>query len=252
VTDSAVFAPDATFALLALFVGAAYTAEAAAGFGSIMIALTLGGQLYPVPELLPVLVPLSTMVATWIVVRNREHVDVSLLARRLLPGMGVGLALGFLVFSSVSTASLTTGLGVLVVAIAGAELWRTATGAHAKARPMGPLPFAGITVGAGFMQGAAAVGGPLLAFALGRLGLAKKSFRSTIAVVWIVLNSALIVSYVATGRLGLESVSSTLMLVPVVAAGVALGNWLHHRLDEAAFRKLVLVLLLGAGLALAL
>lgn len=245
-----VFTPDLSFALLALFVGLAYTAEAATGFGSIVIALTLGAQLYPVPELLPLLVPLSVMLTTWVVVRNRQHVDRALLFGRVLPRMAVGLALGFAIFVSVSTAWLTTGLGVLVIAVAAVEFHRAASGAHASARPLGEAGFTGATVGAGIMQGAVASGGPMLVYALGRLGLPKARFRATLAFVWLALNSALVASYIATGRLDRDTAPFVALLVPVVFTALAFGNWLHHRLDEAAFRKVVLALLGVAGVAL--
>lgn len=248
--EAAIFTPDASFALLALCVGIAYTAEAATGFGSIVIALTLGAQLYPVPELLPLLVPLSVMLTTWVVLRNRHHLDRELLFARVLPRMGIGLVLGFAIFLYVSTAWLTTGLGVLVVGVAALELWRAVSGAAERARPLGPVEFTGATVGAGVMQGAVASGGPMLVYALGRLGLPKSSFRATLAFVWLALNSALVVSYVATGRLDAGTAPYVLLLVPVVLAALAFGNWLHHRLDEAAFRKVVLGLLGVAGLAL--
>lgn len=251
-TEAGAFAPDLTFALLALCVGTAYTAEAATGFGSIVIALTLGAQLYPVPDLLPLLVPLSVMLTTYIVIRNHHHVDRALLFGRVLPRMGVGLVLGLLIFVTISTAWLTTGLGVLVVAIAVIELWRSVSGAHAEARPLGSLQFTGVMVGAGIMQGAAASGGPMLVYALGRLGLPKQTFRASLAVVWLVLNVVLVASYVATGRLDAGTARYTALLVPVVLVALALGNWLHHRLDEDAFRKVVLALLGVAGVALVL
>lgn len=249
-SETAVFAPDLTFALLALCVGTAYTAEAATGFGSIVIALTLGAQLYPVPDLLPLLVPLSVMLTTYIVIRNHHHVDRSLLFGRILPRMGIGLVLGLLIFMNISTAWLTTGLGVGVVAIALIELWRSISGSHADARPLGEVQFTGVTIGAGVMQGAAASGGPMLVYALGRLGLPKQSFRATLAVVWLVLNVVLVASYVVTGRLDADSAMFTGLLVPVVIAALGLGNWLHHRLDEDTFRKVVLALLAAAGVAL--
>ncbi len=247
---SEVFTPDLSFALLALCVGIAYTAEAATGFGSIVIALTLGAQLYPVPELLPLLVPLSVMLTTWVVLRNREHVDRELLFSRVLPRMGVGLVLGFLIFVNLDAALLTTGLGVLVVAMAAIELWRAASGAAAVAAPLGPAGFTGATVGAGIMQGAVASGGPMLVYALGRQGLPKARFRATLAFVWLALNTALVASYIATGRLDAKTAPYVALLVPVVFAALAFGNWLHHRLDEAAFKKVVLALLALAGVAL--
>lgn len=249
-SEAAVFAPDLSFALLALCVGVAYTAEAATGFGSIVIALTLGAQLYPIPELLPLLVPLSVMLTAYVVTRNRQHVDRPLLFGRVLPRMAIGLVAGFTLFVHLPTAWLTPALGVFVVGVAALELWRTLSGEAAQARPLGPMAFNGATVGAGVLQGAVASGGPVLVYALGRLGLPKARFRATLALVWLTLNSALVATYVATGRLDTATAPYVALLIPVVVSALVFGNWLHHRLDEEAFRKAVLGLLALAGVAL--
>lgn len=243
------FAPDVSFALLALCVAIAYTAEAATGFGSIVIALTLGAQLYPIPSLLPLLVPLSVMLTTWVVTRNRQHVDAPLLFRRVLPRMGIGLVAGFALFVHLPTAWLTPALGVFVVGVAALELRRAMAGEGAG-RPLGPVGFTSATVGAGVLQGAVASGGPVLVYALGRLGLPKARFRASLALIWLTLNSALVAIYVATGRLDGATAPYVALLVPVVVAALVFGNWLHHRLDEEAFRRTVLALLAVAGVAL--
>ncbi|MGH0036438.1 MAG: TSUP family transporter [Myxococcota bacterium] len=251
-SDPSVFTPDLSFALLAVCVAIAYTAEAATGFGSIVIALTLGAQLYPIAELLPLLVPLSVMLAAWVVARNRRFIDRSLLFGRALPRLGIGLALGFTLFATLPTSWLTPALGAFVLAVALLELRGMWTGRAAGARPLGPAGFTSATVGAGILQGAVASGGPLLVYALGRQGLSKARFRASLALVWLTLNSALVVTYVATGRLDAGTVPFVGLLVPVVAGALALGNWLHHRLDEATFRKTILGLLAVAGVALVL
>ena len=248
--EPAPFAPDAAFLLLAAAVAVAYTAEAATGFGSIVIAVTLGAQLYPIPALLPLLLPLSLLLTTWVVLRNREHVDLALLGHRVLPWMAVGLAAGFAFFVYAPVSLLTPLLGVFVVGVSVLELRRLVLRSGEPGAELGPLAFRGVMMAAGLVQGAAASGGPVLVYALGRLGLPKARFRATLALVWLSLNTALVLSYLATGRLGTATLPWIALLVPVVAGSFALGNWLHHRLDEAAFRKAVLVLLAVAGVGL--
>jgi uncharacterized membrane protein YfcA len=52
------------------------------------------------------------------------------------------------------------------------------------------------------------------------------------------------------GEIGHETISLFVMGLPALAAGTWLGLKLYGRLDESAFRKVVLFLLLGSGLAL--
>jgi uncharacterized membrane protein YfcA len=241
---------DPSFLLLAGCIFIAYTVEATAGFGSILVALTLGAQLLPVHELVPVLVPLSAGLASYIAVRHRAHVDVSLLLRRILPFMVPGVVLGFFVFVSVPSEWLKRLLGVFVVGVAAVELWRALMTREEKNRPLGRTPFAAAMFGAGVSQGVLATGGPVLVYALGRLALPKARFRATLALVWICLDTGLVASYVATGRLGAQNLLSVAFLVPVVVCALAFGEWLHHRLDERDFKNVVFVLLAGAGVAL--
>ena len=62
------------------FILLAYTLEAITGFGSIVIALSLGALLLPIEQLLPVLVPLNICMTGYLVSRHWRLID-----RRLLP-----------------------------------------------------------------------------------------------------------------------------------------------------------------------
>lgn len=248
--EPSVLALDLRFVLLAGCVALAYTAEAAIGFGSVVIALTLGAHLYSVPALLPVLVPLSLILASLMTARNWRHIDAALVGRRVLPRMAAGVALGLALFMHVPGAWLTPLLGGFVVAAAGLELVRAVRGNGAPAPPLGPLAFTSTTLAAGVVHGMTASGGPLLVYAFGRLGLDKARFRASLSVVWLILGVALAITYLASGRLDGSALVSIAALVPVVALALTLGDWLHRRLDEQAFRKIVLLLLCGAGTAL--
>ena len=52
--------------LLGLFVLLAYTTEAMTGFGSIVIALSLGALVLPLDTLMPVLVPLNLLLSGYL------------------------------------------------------------------------------------------------------------------------------------------------------------------------------------------
>jgi uncharacterized protein len=91
---------DIHFLWLAVIALVSYATQAMAGFGSTILALSLGVHLYPIDVLLPVLVPLDLIVNLYIVTRHHRHIDNSLLFRKILPAMGFGLVLGIIMFSS--------------------------------------------------------------------------------------------------------------------------------------------------------
>jgi len=237
---------DPRFLALAAIVTAAFAVEAATGFGATVLAVTLGVHLYALGVLLPVIVPLGLVLSCANAWRLRRFTDRRLLARRILPLMGVGLAIGLAIFEHASGEALQRAYGVFVVGVAASELWRMR---HAgPPRPLPALAARGAIFGAGVIHGIFSSGGPLLVYALGRLGIEKATFRATLSTVWVVLGATLTAAYAWNGRVGRETLVATGALVPVLGAALLAGDWAHHRLDEARFRVVVYALLVVAGL----
>lgn len=234
--------------LLAIFILFAYTVEAVTGFGSIVIALSLGALLLPVSQLLPVLVPLNILMTGWLSWRLRRHVDFPLLLTRILPLMGIGTLAGYLLLPVLNEQWLKPMFGLLVVWFAGRELWRMRR-SGAPRHPdwlTAPLMFS-----AGVTHGLFASGGPLLVYALAGTTLSKERFRATLISVWFMLNSSLTVAFALDGRL-YEALPLLIWLVALIPLGVWLGGKLHARVDEQYFRRLVYVLLVVTGMLLML
>ena len=80
----------------------------------------------------------------------------------------------------------------------------------------------------------------------------KKDFRATMAMVWVFLNSMLLVSHIRGGYFDLEAVGLLAAAIPVTLLSVWLGNKLHDKIDQALFLKITYVLLLLSGLLLIL
>ncbi|MDX1805287.1 MAG: sulfite exporter TauE/SafE family protein [Alcanivorax sp.] len=233
---------------LGLCVLIAFTTEAMTGFGSIVIALSLGALLLPIGTLLPVLVPLNLIMSGYFSWRYRHRVHWPTLWRLILPLMVIGTLAGYALRPWLGEKHLKSLFGVLVLWFSLRELWRSIRGLHP--RPHGRLEARGWTLLAGITHGLFASGGPLLVYALSGLALDKGRFRVTLILVWFCLNSLLTLVFALDGSL-VPALPHLLVLVPVVLLAMALGEWLHHRVDEGRFRQLVFVVLTLAGLALA-
>ena len=233
---------------LALIVFAAYTTQAMTGFGSIIIALALGAHLYPLAHLLPVLVALNVPLCLYLVLRHRQHLQGRLLVIEIVPWMGLGLGLGVVLAGLIRGQWLEQLFGLLVVVLAGWELWRM----HSR-QPRPAAGVAGMRVslgGAGIVHGLYASGGPLLVHALARRQLPPAALRCTLMTVWLIFNSTLVVVYLLRGQWTLDALVQTLLLLPLIAPGIMLGEWLHTRISVRGFYLLLQVLLVIAGLAL--
>ncbi|MEE4250037.1 MAG: sulfite exporter TauE/SafE family protein [Alcanivoracaceae bacterium] len=234
--------------LLAIFILLAYTIEAITGFGSIVIALSLGALLMPVPELLPILVPLNILMTGWLTSRLYRSIDVSLLVKRIVPLMLGGTITGYLLLPWLDERWLKPLFGMLILWFSTRELWRLHHGAAARHPDWlaPPLMFS-----AGVTHGLFASGGPLLVYALAGSSLDKARFRATLIAVWFLLNSSLTIAFLLDGRLQ-PALPTVLMLAPLLPLGVWVGEKLHHRVDEVLFRKLVYGLLMVTGTILLL
>ena len=240
---------EATLALLAGIVFVSFLVGTVAGFGNIIIALTLGSHLYSIEELLPVLVILSTMLTGYIVARYRSNVAWGVLAGQIMPLMIVGLGIGLTTFHSTEGALLRPSLGVLVVALSGRELCALRA-ADAPVRPLSVPTRTGGLLSAGILHGIFATGGPVLVYLLGRTDMPKGTFRATLSCIWLALNGILLATYGATGRVDAEVVTRVTTLLPVLIVSVVLGEWGHHRIALRPFKIVVFAILMVAGATL--
>lgn len=222
----------------------ACTVEAMTGFGSIVLAIALGALVLPIPVLLPILVPLAIVMSGYLGIRYRGHVDWRLLGRLVLPWMLPGGALGYGLKPLLGGTALQTVFGLLVAGLAARSLWAAFQPRLIRRRVRRSL-----LLGAGISHGVFASGGPLLVLALTGAGADRAALRSTLAVIWLCLNSLLAAAYVLDGSMA-AALPRIPAFLPLVAAGALLGEWLHRRVDEARFRQLVLAVLVVAGLAL--
>jgi len=227
----------------------AYTIEAITGFGSIVIALSLGALMLPISEMLPVLVPLNVMMSGYLTWKHHRHIDWHRLKTLILPLMLIGTVTGYLLAPWLGANSLRLLFGILVVWFAGRELWRL-SGGH-EAIPHSLNASRGITLAAGITHGLFASGGPLLVHALAGIRLDKGRTRATLLTVWFTLNLTLSLLYLFDGRL-VASAGHLLWYLPLLVVGVLVGEYLHQRLNETHFRRAVYGVLLVTGLLLVL
>lgn len=241
---------DGAFLGVAALVLVSFTSAALAGFGGVVIAMTLAAQLKPLDWLLPRLVALNLILVVYLVIRHRAHVDRRALGRQILPFMAVGTALGFLGAGLIPGTVAKMIFGAFVVAVSARELANQLGWLTFNPRPLSPARRAAWTLLAGIIHGVFASGGPLLVYILSRSSLPKATFRATLAAVWLILNSALMVGFVLDGRMSARCLQDILLLLPILIVATALGEWGHHRIDERRFRVVTFSLLLVAGGAL--
>jgi len=224
----------------------AFLVEAAAGFGSTVVALTLGALMFSLDELLAWLLPVNMVLSAYLVASGWKHVDFRFVFVRVMPAMGAGLLIGMLFAARAAQAEwLKVVFGVFVMVIAAWQL-RTPRSASALSTPVR----VGALFGAGVIHGVFATGGPLAVFVSSRELPDKATFRATLSLLWLLLNALVLPRLANEGMLNATTLRMSALLVLPLLLGIAAGEWLHRRLDEARFHKAVSVLLIIAGAVL--
>lgn len=237
--------------LLGIFLFISYTTETMTGFGSIVIAISLGALVLPIPEMLPIVVPLNILNSSYLSFKHRKNIHWPTLLQLILPAMAIGTLAGHFLKPYVGSTILKSLFGILIVWFSIRELWRLHGAASLTVRER-PKPVTwGLMGAAGITHGLYASGGPLLVFALTGQTLKKEAMRATLIFVWLFLNSLLTVLYLVQGTL-IPALPRTVLYIPVIFAGMLLGEALHSRVNELQFRKALFTVLTVTGVALAI
>ena len=216
-----------------------------AAFGSALLALPVlllvGWDLRAAVATLLLVGTVQALHMTWL---NWRWVDRRALARILIVA-GIGVPIGFLTARMLPERGLGIALG-FVLTVAGAsrlaEHWT-----QTQWRPPGwglqSLLFAG-----GVIHGAFGSGGATLTV-YARYALPEKSrFRGPLSVMWVVLNTAVLVGLFADGAGGRDVATAAALGAPAVLLATWLGNRLAARLSQERFADVVAGLLCLAGL----
>lgn len=236
-------------AILALLVAVGQTIQTITGFGSNALALSIGAHIYPINSLIVVLVTLSTVQVYWLALRNFSKIQWHELLARIFPACAIGMPIGMLTFYKLNVRYMKLLLGVFIVATSLAEIYRLSK-QNSLSSPLQTLPALTVLLTAGFIHGAFATGGPLVVYYSSRQINEKGAFRATMAMLWVVLDTILMISYLISGRLNVSTFRVSAYLFPALLVGIIIGENLHERVEELTFKKIVQFVLLLAGFSL--
>lgn len=229
---------------MALFIGCSVAVTL--GFGSNVVALPLASFFVDIKSVIPVLALLGLSGSSIIAVKERRLIDWNEL-RRIVVWAAIGFPIGFICFSTFSGKWLDWGVGIVVtgVAVHGlvAQIRRRETG------PPHPVIGRVLLITGGLVHGAVVTGGPLIVAYTVHAIREKGRFRATMFSLWVFLNFFFVVPYWIGPQRQVEVFWTALCCTPALAAGLWLGQKIHHRLPQAYFRTAVLCLLLLAGLS---
>lgn len=244
---------DARFIILAALTVCGNAVEAITGFGSTIIAVTLGAHFYDIDTLVVILAPVNICLSLFIVIRHRKHIDFKELFTGILPLAGIGLLAGIAVFQLADVGILKQAFGVFVFIFSLVELAKAVKNGNKPAESAAQMSLPSRLfwlISGGLMQGIYASGGPMVVYYASRKIPDKNVFRSTLSCLWLILVSVMVASHVASGKTSIETLRMSAALLPPLALGIFIGEHIHSRIPEKAFRIFVYVILTVAGASL--
>ncbi|MCI5872862.1 MAG: sulfite exporter TauE/SafE family protein [Clostridiales bacterium] len=223
------------------------------GFAGTILAMPPSLLLVGYPVAKPILNVLGLIAGILIFVRGYRYCkwkEVRRMFLAMLPGLLGGIALKSFVAGKEQWLNLILGVFVLCLSVQG--IWNNFYGEQKECKE-GGLQRAGdtaILIASGVVHGIFVSGGPLLIGYLTRRVKEKESFRVTISVMWILLNSMILADDIASGYWNVELLYCLGMTLVPFFAGMFLGGKLSRYLSQRMFMMITYVLLLIAGITL--
>ena len=239
------------FDQIALFYGViillAYIVQAITGFGSTVIALSLGVIWYSLDELLPFLIFSNILFSSVLVFKHWKSMHSYLTFQVILPGMLLGMVVGYLIKPLLNDDMLKQILGVLIIWVSVLELHRLFKKQPPKI--IGKLKRHVLILLAGMSHGVFASGGPLMVYTISGFKVDKTQFRATVVVCLFIVNCILTSAFLVDDRLA-PVLPFVIAVVPIIFMAVKIGNHIHGYINEQNFKKGIFILLLISGLNL--
>ncbi|WP_282604573.1 sulfite exporter TauE/SafE family protein [Pelagibius sp. Alg239-R121] len=221
----------------------AYMVRGIAGFGSGLIAVPLLAQVFPVQEIVPLVVFLDYVGSASQGLRNRNSI-----AWReqlpLIPFSLLGVGAGVVLFALAKEAVLAQALGGFVIFYAIYQLLPLPAlqGSRIFAAPFGFL--------GGFVGTIFGTGGPFYVIYLGLRSLEKSAFRATFAINFLIDGAIRLGAYALFGFLQGGVLFGSIAALPIVALGLWAGGRIHTELSQKAYVRIISVVVFISGVAL--
>jgi len=236
--------PELPLFLVATFAGALVAGLSGFAFG--LVAASIWLYILTPLQTATLIVAFGLIVQGYSVWNLRRSLDWKKLAPFIL-GAALGVPVGVGILTWANPAHVRIGVGVFLVLYSLYALFRPAI---APVKAGGAAADAGVGFLNGMLGGITGLAGILVTIWCGLRGWPKDVQRTVFQPVAVAtfLMSALWIG--ARGAITTDTIKLFLIGLPALLAGTWVGLKLFGRLNEAAFRKLVLVLVLASGVVL--
>jgi uncharacterized membrane protein YfcA len=238
------FSLDLLIFLIATFAGALVAGLSGFAFG--LVAASIWLYILTPLQTTTLIIAFGLIVQGYSVLKLRHALD----WRKLWPfvaGAAIGVPLGVAILGWANPIYVRTGIGVFLVLYSLYALLRPSLPPVTQG---GAAADAAVGFANGVLGGITGLAGILVTIWCGLRGWPKDRQRAVFQPVAVAIFAMSALWLGVKGAVSADTIRLFLFGLPALLAGTWLGMKLYGRLDEAAFRKVVLVLLLASGVAL--
>ena len=217
--------------------------QAITGFAGTLLAMPLSMMLIGVHEAKVILNIMAVLSCLILASKSRKHIQPKILLN-IIAWMAVGMVFGIWIFEHLSLNILLPFYAIMIILIALKKLLIK------NEIKMSKWMLNGVLLAAGIIHGMFVAGGALLVVYASTVLKNKENVRATVAAVWVVLNTGLMISdfvqgYMTPGVIKMAGIS----ILPLLLA-IYVGNKIHERIDQKVFMKITYALLLASGISI--
>lgn len=227
--------------LLVLFV--ANVVQAVTGFAGTLLAMPPAMMLIGVYEAKVILNIMAFLSCLILAVKNYRNIQWKILFN-IIVYMAIGMFAGIWLFERLSFSLLLPAYGVMILLIALKKMFVK------KEIKMTGFMLNGILLAAGVIHGMFVSGGALLVVYASAVLKDKENFRATVASVWVVLNTGLMISDILQGYMTSEVMKMTGISILPLFLAIYFGNKIHEKIDQKLFMKITYILLFASGVSI--
>ena len=235
---------ELTLFLLATFAGALVAGLSGFAFG--LVATSIWLYILTPLQTATLIIAFGLIVQGYAVWKLRRALDWTRL-RPFVLGAALGVPVGVFILTWANPAHMRMGVGLFLVLYSLYALFRPAI---PPVKTVSPVVDAGVGFLNGVLGGITGLAGILVTIWCGLRGWPKDAQRAVFQPVAVATFLMSAVWIGARGAITPDIIQLFLVGLPALLAGTWLGLKLFGRLDEAGFRRVVLVLLLASGVVL--
>ena len=216
------------------------------GFAFGMVAAAVWFYALPPPQASALIAAYALLVQGYAVWKLRHLLD----AHRLMPfilGSALGIPVGVAALRWASPVYLRIGVGLLLILF---SLYNLARPQLPQMKEAGRVADGAVGVLNGVIGGATGLAGIVTVIWTSMRGWSRDEQRAVFQPTGVASFLMIIAAFGGVGIITADTLRLFLLGLPVLAVGTWLGWMLYGKLDEGAFRRIVLVLLLVSGGAL--